>query len=159
MGPVDIFRHFSSSLRASASSVPLASSFQNSLVACLAELCGFFLDSGVVFATPGGEKLDLVGVCEEPGTFLQAGTAVTRSTKDTGQLTEQLGGPRRDNPSNYPLQKPHRLGTIWLWRKTWFVAMLSISCRKEQDNCRMVLKKAPACSWGICSLPRSTSWV
>ena len=159
MGPVDFFRRFSSSLRASASSVPLASSFQNSPVACWAELCGFFPDSGVVFATPGGGRLDLVRVCEEPGTFWQVGTAVTCSTKDAGQLAEQLGGPRRDNPSNNPLRKPHRLGTIWLWRKTWFVAMLSISCRKEQDNCRMVLKKAPACSWGICSLPRSTSWV
>ena len=69
MGPVDFFQCFSSSLRASASSVPLASSFQNSPVACLAKLCGFFPDSGVVFATPGGGRLDLVGVCEEPGTF------------------------------------------------------------------------------------------
>ena len=98
----------------------------------------------------------MVGVFEEAGTFWQEGTAVTRSTKDAGQLAEQLGGPSRDNPSNNPLREPHRLGTIWHRRRTWFVAMLSI-CQKEQDTCRMVLKKAPACSCGICSLPRSTS--
>ena len=138
---------------------PLASSFQNSPAACLAEWCGFFLDSGVVFATPGGGRLDLVGVFEELGTFWHVGMAVTHSTKDAGQLAEQLGGPRRDNPSNNPQWEPHRLGTIWLGSRTWLVAMLSISCWKEQDTCRMVLKKAPACSWGICSLPRSTSWV
>ena len=157
--PVDFFRRFSSSLCASASSFPLASSFQNNLVACLADWCGFLPESGVVFAAPGGGRLDLVGVCEEPSIFWHAGTAVTRSTKDAGQLAEQLGGPRRDSPSNNPRQEPHRLGTIWLGRKTWFMAMLSISCWKEQDTCRMVLKKAPAYSWGICSLPRSTSWV
>ena len=158
-GPVDFFQHFSSSLRASTSSFPLASSFQNNPAACLANWCGFFPESGVVFAAPGRGRLDLVGVCEEPGTFWHEGTAVTRFTKDASQLAEQLGGPRRDSPSNNPLWEPHRLGTIWLGRKTWFMAMLSISCRKEQDTCRMVLKKAPACSWGICSLPRSTSWV
>ena len=76
----------------------------------------------------------------------EAGTAVTCSTKDAGQLAEQLGGPRRDSPSNIPLQEPHRLGMIWFRRKTWFVAMLSISCRKEQVTCRMVLKRAPTCS-------------
>ena len=159
MGPVDFFWHFSSSLHASASSFPLASSFQNNPAACLANWCGFLPESGVVFAVLGGGTLDLVGVFEEPGTFWHAGTAMTRSTKDTGQLAEQLGGPRRDSPSNNPRREPHRLGTIWLGRRTWLVAMLSISCRKEQDTCRMVLKKAPACSWGICSLPRSTSWV
>ena len=90
--------------------------------------------------------------------FWHAGTAVTRSTKDVGQLAEQLGGPRRDSPSNNPLREPHKLGTIWLGRKTWFVAMLSISCRKEQVTCRMVFNRAPACSSGICSLARSTSW-
>ena len=89
-GPVDFFQHFSSSLRASASSFPLASSFQNNPVACLADWCGFFPESGVVFAAPGGGKLDLVGVCEEPGMFWHAGMAVIRSTKDAGQLAEQL---------------------------------------------------------------------
>ena len=157
--PVDFFRSFSSSLRASTSSFPLASSFQNNPAACLANWCGFLPESGVVFATPGGGRLDLVGVCEEPGTFWHAGMAVTHSTKDAGQLAEQLGGPRRDSPSNNPRREPHSLGTIWLRRRTWFLAMLSISCQKEQVTCRMVLKKAPACSWGICSLPRSTSWV
>ena len=156
-GPVDFFQCFSSSLHASASSFPLTSSFENSPAACLAEWCDFFPDSGVVFAAPGSGRLDLVGVFEEPGTFWQAGMAVTHSTKDAGQLAAQLGGPSRDNPSNNPLWEPHRLGTIWHGRRTWFVAMLSISCRKEQDNCRMVLKKALACSCGICSLPRSTS--
>ena len=72
---------------------------------------------------------------------------------------EQLGGPRRDSPSNNPRQEPHRLGTTWLGMKTWFVAMLSISCWKEQVTCRMVLKRAPTCSLGTCSLARSTSWV
>ena len=158
-GPVDFFWRFSSSLRASASSFPLASSFQNNPTACLADWCGFLPESGVVFATPGGGRLDLVGVCKESGMFWHAGMAVTRSTKDAAQLAEQLGGPRRDSPSNNPLREPHRLGTIWLGRKTWFMAMLFISCWKEQDTCRMVLKKALACSWGICSLPRSTSWV
>ena len=159
MGPVDFFQCFSSSLHASASSFPLASSFQNNPAACLADWCDFLPESGVVFAAPGGGRLDLVRVCEEPSMFWHAGTAVTRSTKDAGQLAEQLGGPRRDSPSNNPRWEPHRLGTIWLGRRTWFVAMLSISCQKEQVTCRMVLKKAPACSWGICSLPRSTSWV
>ena len=36
--------------------------------------------------------------------------------------------------------------------------MLSISCQKEQVTCRMVLKRAPACSGGMCSLARPTSW-
>ena len=84
--------------------------------------------------------------------------AVTRSTNEAGQLAEQLGGPRRDSPSNNPLREPHRLGMIWLRRKTWLVAMLSISCRKEQVTCKMVLKKAPVCSSGTCSLTRSDSW-
>ena len=57
-----------------------------------------------------------------------------------------------------PYRKPHRLGTIWFGRKTWFVAMLSISCQKEQITCRMVLKRALTCSGGTCSLARSTSW-
>ena len=92
-GPVDFFRHFSSSLRASASSFPLASSFQNNPAACLADWCGFLPESGVVFAAPGGGRLDLVGVFEKPGTFWHAGTAVTDSTKDTGQLAEQLESP------------------------------------------------------------------
>ena len=74
-GPVDFFRCFSSSLRASTSSFSLASSPQNNPAACLADWCGFLPESGVVFATPGGGRLDLVGVCEEPGTFWHAGTA------------------------------------------------------------------------------------
>ena len=158
-GPVDFFRLFSSSLRASASSAPLALSPQNNPAACLANWCDFFPESGVVFAAPERGGLDFVGVLDEPGTFWQVGMAVTRSTKDAGQLAEQLGGPRRDSPSNNPLWEPHRLGTIWFGRKTWFVAMLSISCWKEQVTCRMVLKRAPACSWDTCSLARSTSWV
>ena len=44
-GPVDFFWCFSSSLRASASSFPLASSFQNNPVACLADWCGFLPES------------------------------------------------------------------------------------------------------------------
>ena len=131
-GPVDFFRHFSSSLHASASSFPLASSPQNNPAACLADWCDFFPESGVVFTTTERGRLDFVGVLDKPGTFWQANTAVTRSTKDTGQLAEQLGGPRRDSPSNNLLQEPHRLGMTWLWRKTWFVAMLSISSWKEQ---------------------------
>ena len=39
-GPVDFFWCFSSSLRASTSSFPLASSFQNNPAACLANWCG-----------------------------------------------------------------------------------------------------------------------
>ena len=97
-------------------------------------------------------------VLDELDMFWQAGTAVTHSTKDAGQLAEQLGGPRRDSPSNNPLREPHRLGTIWFGRKIWFVAMLSISCQKEQVTCRMVLKRAPTCSGGTCSLARATSW-
>ena len=156
---VDFFRHFSSSLRASASSFLLASSPQNNLAACLADWCDFFPESGVVFITPERGRLDFVGVLDEPGMFWQVGMAVTHSTKDACQLAKQLGGPRRDSPSNNPLREPHRLGTTWLSRKTWFVAMLSISCQKEQVTCRMVLKRAPTCSWGTCSLARSTSWV
>ena len=159
MGPVAFFRCFSSSLRASASSFPLALFPQNNPVACLADWCDFFPESGVVFAAPDRGWLDFVGVLDEPGTFWQAGTAVTLSTKDAGQLAKQLGEPRRDSPSNNPLQEPHRLGMIWVGMKTWFVAMLSISCLKEQVNCRMVLKRAPTCSWGTYSLARSTSWV
>ena len=138
-GLVDFFRRFSSSFRASASSFLLAMSPQNNPVACLADWCGFFLESGVVFAAPEEGRLDFVGVWDEPGTFWHAGTAVTNSTKDAGQLAEQLGGPRRDSPSNNPLREPHKFGTIWLGRKTWFIAMLSISCRKEQVTCRMCL--------------------
>ena len=156
-GPVDFFQRFSSSWHASASSFHLTSSPQNNPAACLAEC--FFLESGVVFATPERGWLGFVRVLDEPCMFWQAGTAVTRSTKDAGQLAEQLGGPRRYSPSNNPLWEPHRLGTIWFGRKTWFVAMLSISCRKEQVTCRMVLKRAPTCSEGTCSLARSTSWV
>ena len=126
------------------------------LAACLAEC--LFLESGVVFATLERGWLGFVGVLDEPDTSWQAGTAVTRSTKDAGQLAEQLGGPRRDSPSNSPLRKPHRLGTIWFGRKTWFVAMLSISCWKEQVTCRMVLNRALTCSGGTCSLARPTSW-
>ena len=157
MGPVDFFRHFSSHWRASASSFSLASSLQNSPAAYLVEC--FLPESGVVFTAPGGGLLGFVGVLDEPGTAWQAGMAVTRSTKNTGQLAEQLGEPRRDSPSNNPLQEPHRLGMIWFERKTWFVAMLSISCRKEQVTCRMVLKIALACSRGMCSLARFASWV
>ena len=145
-GPVDFFQHFSSSWHASASSFHLASSPQNNLAACLAEC--FFPESGVVFGTPERGWLGFVRVLDKPDMFWQAGMAVTRSTKDAGQLAEQLGGPRRDSPSNNPLWEPHRLGMIWFRRKTWFVAMLSISCRKEQVTCRMVLKRAPTCSWG-----------
>ena len=119
----------------------------------------FPLESGVVFAAPEGGGLGFVGVLDEPGMFWQVGTAVTRSTKDAGQLAEQLAGPRRDSPSNNPLWEPHRLGMIWFGRKTWFIAMLSISCRKEQVTCRMVLKRAPTCSGDTCSLARFTSWV
>ena len=115
-------------------------------------------ESGVVFGVPERDWLGFVGVLDELDTFWQVGTAVTHSTKDTGQLAEQLGGPRRDSPSNNPLREQHRLGTIWFGRKTWFVAMLSISCRKEQVICRMVLKRAPVCSRGTCSLARVTSW-
>ena len=155
-GPVDFFRCFSSSWCASTSSFHLASSPQNNPAACLAEC--FFPESGVVFAAPERGWLGFVGVLDEPDTFWQAGTAVTHSTKDAGQLAKQLGGPSRDSPSNNPLREPHRLGSIWFGRKTWFVAMLSISCRKEQVTCRMVLKRAPTCSGGTCSLARSTSW-
>ena len=83
---------------------------------------------------------------------------MTCSTKDAGQLAEQLGGPRRDSPSNSPLWEPHRLGMIWFGRKTWFIAILSISCQKEQVTCRMVFKRALTCSGGTCSLARPTSW-
>ena len=110
-GPVDFFQCFSSSWCASASSFRLTSSPQNNLVACLAEC--FFPESGVVFAAPEGAWLGFVGVLDEPGTFWQAGTAMTCSTKDAGQLAEQLGGLRRDSPSNNPLREPHRLGMIW----------------------------------------------
>ena len=82
MGPVNFFRRFSSSWHASASSFHLASSPQNNPVACLAEC--FFPESGVVFAAPEGGWLGFVGVLDEPGTFWQAGMAVTRSTKDAG---------------------------------------------------------------------------
>ena len=156
MGPVDFFQHFSSSWRASASSFRLASSPQNNSVACFTEC--FFPESGVVFAAPERGWLGFVGVLDELDTFWLAGMAVTHSTKDVGQLAEQLGGPRRDSPSNNPLWEPHRLGTIWFERNTWFVAMLSISCRKEQVTCRMVLKGALTCSGGRCSLARVTSW-
>ena len=155
-GPVDFFRHFSSSWHASASSFHLASSPQNNPVACFAEC--FFPESGVVFTVLERDWLGFVRVLDELDTFWQVGTAVTHSTKDAGQLAEQLGGPRRDSPSNNPLWEPHRLGTIWFGRKTWFVAMSSISCRKEQVTCRMVLKRAPACSRGTCSLAKVTSW-
>ena len=158
-GPVDFFQDFSSCLCASASSFPLSGSPQNNPVTCLADWCDFFPESEVAFTTPEGGGLDFVGVLDEPGTFWGAGTAVTRSTNEAGQLAEQLGGPRRDSPSNNPLREPHRLGTIWLGRKTWLVAMLSISCRKEQVTCKRVLKKAPVCSLGTCSLTRSNSWV
>ena len=73
MGPVDFFRRFSSSLCASASSFPLASSPQNNPAACLADWCDFFPESGVVFATPERGWLDFVGVLDEPSTFWQAG--------------------------------------------------------------------------------------
>ena len=157
-GPVDFFWRFSSSFRASTSSFLLAASSQNNPAACLADWCGFFPESGVVFVAPEEGRLDFVGVWDEPGTFWHLGTAVTRSTKDAGQLAKQLGGPRRDSPSNNPLWDPHKFETIWLRRKTWFVAMLSISCRKEQVTCRMVFNRALACSLGICSLARSASW-
>ena len=57
MGPVDFFRHFSSSLCASVSSFPLASSFQNNPAACLANWCGFFPESGVVLCRSGRGKV------------------------------------------------------------------------------------------------------
>ena len=157
MGPVDFFQHFSSCLCTSASSFPLSGSFQNNPATCLADCCDFFPESGVVFTALEGGWLDFVGVLDEPGTFWGVGTAVTHSTKEAGQLAEQLGGPRKDSPSNNPVWEPHRLGTIWLGRKTWLVAMLSISCRKEQVTCKMVLRKALACSLGTCSLTRSNS--
>ena len=56
-GPVDFFQHFSSSLCASASSFPLASSFQNNLAACLANWCDFLPESGVVFCLSGRGKV------------------------------------------------------------------------------------------------------
>ena len=84
---------------------------QNNLAACFAKC--FFLESGVVFAIPERDWLGFVRVLDELDTFWQVGTAVTRSTKDAGQLAEQLGGLRRDSPSNNPLREPHRLVTIW----------------------------------------------
>ena len=158
-GPVDFFWHFSSRLQASASSFPLSGSPQNNPVTCLADWCDFFPESGVALIAPEGGSLDFVEVLDEPSTFWGVGTAVTCSTNEAGQLAKQLGGPRSDSPSNNPLREPHRLGMIWLGRKTWLVAMLSISCWKEQVTCKMVLKKVPACSLGTCSLARSTSWV
>ena len=101
-GPVDFFRCFSSSLHTSAYSFPLASSPQNNQAACLANWCDFFPESGVVFAALERGWLDFVGVLDETGMFWQVGTAVTHSTKDACQLTKQLGGPRRDSPSNNP---------------------------------------------------------
>ena len=61
-GPMDFFRCFSSSWRASASSFHLASSPQNNPVACFAEC--FFPESGVVFCRPGK---GLVGFCRSLG--------------------------------------------------------------------------------------------
>ena len=90
-GPVDFFRRFSSSWRASASSFHLTSSPQNNPAACFAEC--FFPESGVVFAILERDWLGFVRVLDELDTFWQAGTAVTHSTKDVGQLAEQLGGP------------------------------------------------------------------
>ena len=130
-GPVDFFRCFSSSWHASTSSFHLSSFPQNNLEACLAKC--FFLESGVVIAPPERGCLGFVGVLDKPDTSWEAGMAVTRSTKDAGQLAEQLGGPRRDSPSNRPLREPHLLGTIWFGRKTWFVAMLSISCQRNRS--------------------------
>ena len=49
----------------------------------MAEWCGFFPESGVVFVAPEG-RMDLVGVWDEPGTFWHVGTAVTCSTRDAG---------------------------------------------------------------------------
>ena len=117
-GPVDFFRCFSSYLHASTFSFLLSRSPQNNPATCLADWCDFFPESGVPFTTLAGGGLDFVRVLDEPGTFWGAGTAVTRSTNEAGQLAEQLGGPRRDSPSNNPLWEPHRLGTIWLGRKT-----------------------------------------
>ena len=91
MGPVDFFRRFSSSWRASASSFHLASSPQNNPAACFAEC--FFPELGVVFTIPERDWLGFVRVLDKLDMFWQASTAVTRSTKDTGQLAEQLEGP------------------------------------------------------------------
>ena len=66
-GPVDFFRHFSSSWHASASSFCLVLSPQNNPLACLAEC--FFPESGVVFAAPEGAWLGFVGVLDKPGMF------------------------------------------------------------------------------------------
>ena len=63
-GPLDFFRHFSSCFHASTSSFSLASLVQNNPAACLAEWCGFFPESGVVFADQEG-RLVFVGVCRK----------------------------------------------------------------------------------------------
>ena len=132
-GPVDFFRCFSSFLRASAPSFPLSRSFQNNPVICLIDGCDFLPESGVAFTTPEARALGFAGVLDKPGTSWGMGTAVNRSTNEAGQLAEQLGGPKRDSPSNNPLWVPHKVGMIWLGRKTgWWPCCPSLA-RKSRS--------------------------
>ena len=70
-GPVDFFRRFSSSWRASSSSFHLASLPQNNPAACLAEC--FFPESGVVFAAPERGWLGFCRSLERTGYGLASG--------------------------------------------------------------------------------------
>ena len=80
---------------------------------------------------------------DELDTFWQVGMAVTRSTKDAGQLAEQLGGPRRDSPSNNPLREPHRLGTIWFGEEDLVHSHVVHLLPKGTGHLQNGIKKSP----------------
>ena len=140
IGLEGFFRRFSSWARASASSFSLFFlSPQNIPAACWIG-CVFFLDPGVnllALGLPG-----LVGVFADPDWPEVPGTGATHSTREAGQLAEQLGG--ATSPSKTSRRALHTLGTSWLPGNSRFMAISSIWCRKEQVIGRIVLKNTPA---------------
>ena len=70
------------------------------------------------FPLLGPETSHFIGVVSLAGAVLLIGSAVTRSTREAGQLAGQLSGPRRVRPSIRVWLTPHRLGMTCPGRMT-----------------------------------------
>ena len=129
MGPVGFLLCFSSSRQWDSSSSFFLSSSSQKLVIYLGGADFLPDEPGCSFPFPGTGVSRFTRVVSSVGVVFLVGSAVINLTREDGQLVGQLGGPRRVKPSIMLRLIPHRLGTIWLGRMTWLVAMPSISCR------------------------------
>ena len=105
-GPVDFFRCFSCSLHASASSFPLTSSFQNSPAACLAEWCGFFPESRVIFHRSRRREVGLGRSLRRTRDVLASGYGCDLLHQGRRPAGRTAGGPSRITLPIIPMGAP-----------------------------------------------------